>query len=318
MGNVASVFVGIDVAKLKLDVVVLPTGEHFQILNSREGFGQLLEKLQAQPPACIVLEASGGYERPCVAALVEAGLPVAVINPRRARDLARGLGKRAKTDRIDAGVLAYCAQHCELHKAVKTPEKQVQLEALVTRRRQLVAMRSIEQTRLEQATIARTRTDIQESLRFLGRHIENIEKQIADLIDSDDYWSGLAARLQSVPGIGKATAAVLLAELPELGTLNRQEIAALAGVAPYHRDSGTRKGKRAIAGGRPALRNCLYMAVLTARTWNDTIRIFHQRLTAAGKPFKVAQVACIRKLLTILNQIAKTGLHWKQHLPKTV
>jgi len=318
MGNSPSIFVGIDVAKLKLDVVLLPSGEHFQVPNSTEGLGQLVDRLNVLPPECIVLEASGGYERPCVAALVEAGLPVAVINPRRARDLARGLGKRAKTDRIDAGVLAYCAQHCEVHKTVKTPEKQVQLEALVTRRRQLVSIRSVEQTRLEQAAINRTRNDIQEILKIVGRHIEKIEKQIADLIDSDDYWSGLAARLESVPGIGKATAAILLAELPELGTLNRQQIAALAGVAPYHRDSGTRKGKRVIAGGRAALRNCLYMAALTARTWNDKIRAFHEHLIAAGKPFKVALVACIRKLLTILNQIAKTGLHWNQHLPKNV
>jgi len=316
MGDSPSIFVGIDVAKLKLDVVLLPVGEHFQVANSPEGLGQLVERLKVQPPQCIVLEASGGYERPCVAALVEAALPVAVINPRRARDLARGLGKQAKTDRIDAGVLAYCAQHCELHKAVKTPEKQAQLEALVTRRRQLVAMCSLERTRLEQATIKRTKNDIQDTLKFLGRHLEKIEQQIAELIDSDDYWSGLAARLESVPGIGKATAAILLAELPELGHLNRQQIAALAGVAPYHRDSGSRKGKRAITGGRAALRSCLYMAALTARTWNEKIRAFHQRLVAAGKPFKVAQVACIRKLLTILNQIAKTGLHWNQHLPK--
>jgi transposase len=314
VGNAPSVFVGIDVAKLKLDVVLRPSGEHFQVPNSPEGLSQLVERLKAHPLGCIALEATGGYERPCVAALAEAGLPVAVMNPRRARDLAKGLGKLAKTDRIDAGVLAYCAQHCELHKAVKTPEKQVHLEALVTRRRQLVSMRAVEQTRLEQTAFPRALTDIRESLKFLQRHIDKIEKQITDLIDSDDYWSGLAQRLQSVPGIGPATTSVLLAELPELGQLNRQEIAALAGVAPYHHDSGQRRGKRAIYGGRSSLRTCLYMAVLTARTWNAKIRAFHDRLIAAGKPFKVAQVACIRKLLTILNQIAKTGRKWNERL----
>lgn len=312
-----SYYVGIDVAKAKLDVVVRPTGEHFQVSNTTDGFQQLCSHLKTLPVACVVLEATGGYERACVAALVEADLPVAVINPKRARDLAKGLGKLAKTDRIDAAVLAYCAEHCELRKSEKVPEKQARLEALVVRRRQLVSMRALEQTRLEQAAIAHTQTDIHESLKFLQRHLDKIEKEIAALIDSDDYWSELSTLLQSVPGVGPATAAVLLAELPELGKLNRQQIAALAGVAPYHHESGQHKGQRAIAGGRDTLRNCLYMATLTARTWNDKIRLFHDRLVAAGKPFKVALIACVRKLLTILNQIAKNRTLWNQHLLKT-
>jgi transposase len=316
MGSTPSYFVGIDVAKATLDVVVRPTGEYFQVPNSPEGHRQLVDRLKDLPVAAIVLEATGGYERPAAAALLDAQLPACVVNPRQARDLAKGLGQLAKTDRIDAGVLAYCAEHCPVRPAIKTPEKQAELEALVVRRRQLVASRAMEQTRLEHATHPRMRRDVTESLAFLEKHIAKIEKSIAELINSDDYWSGLATRLQSVPGIGAVTAATLLAELPELGQLNRQEIAALAGVAPYHHDSGTRKGKRSIYGGRSTLRNALYMAVLTARTWNDKIRHFHDRLIAAGKPFKVAQVACIRKLLTILNQIAKTGLAWNQHLPK--
>ena len=315
MGSTPSSFVGIDVAKATLDVVVRPTGEYFQVPNTPEGHRQLVDRLKILPVAAIVLEATGGYERPAAAALLDAGLPAAVVNPRQARDLARGLGQLAKTDRLDAGILAYCAEHCPVRQAVQTPAKQAELEALVVRRRQLVTLRAVEQTRLEQATHPRTRKDVTQTLAFLGKHITTIEKSIAELINSDDYWSGLAARLQSVPGIGAVTAATLLAQLPELGQLNRQEIAALAGVAPFHHDSGTRKGKRAIYGGRSTLRNALYMAVLTARTYNEKIRHFHDRLIAAGKPFKVAQVACIRKLLTILNQIAKTGLAWNQHLP---
>jgi len=317
MGNSPSIFVGIDVSKKKLDVALLPSGEFFQVVNSPDGLSLLLEKFKGHAIAAIVVEATGGYEQPCVAALADARLSVAVINPRRARDLANGLGKLAKTDRIDASVLAYYAQHGEIHKALQTPEKQAQLEALVTRRRQLVSMRAMEQTRLEHTTFPKARSDVQEMLAFLSRHIEQIEEQIAKVIDSDDHWSDLARRLQTVPGIGKATAQILLAELPELGQLNRQEIAALSGVAPYHRDSGQRKGKRVIRGGRSALRTTLYMAALTARTWNQKIKTFFERLRAAGKPFKVALVACIRKLLTILNQIAKTGRAWNEHLPKT-
>ena len=316
MGSSPTSFVGVDVAKATLDVVVRPTGEHFQVPNSQEGHRQLLGRLEPLAVGCVVLEATGGYERPCVAALVDAGLPVAVINPRQARDLARGLGKRAKTDRIDAGVLAYCAQHCEVRKAVKTPEKQAQLEALVVRRRQLVSLRAIEQTRLEQATVKEARRDVQQTLTFVQKHIDKIERQIAALIDSDDHWGKLAELIRSVPGIGPTTAAVLLAELPELGTLNRQQIAALAGVAPFHHDSGKRKGKRSIYGGRAALRSNLYMAVLTARTHNGTIRGFCERLEAAGKAFKTAMVGGIRKLLTILNQMVKKGEKWNEHLLK--
>jgi transposase len=307
------VFVGIDVAKATLDVAVQPSGENFQTPNTPEGHQEIVARLRRFPPTCIVLEATGGYERPCVAALVEAELPVAVINPKRARDLAKGLGKLAKTDKIDAGILAACAAYCDLPKAQKIPEKQAQLQALVVRRRQLVAMRAQEQMRLPQTTHPKTKKDIQQTLTFLDKHVTAIEKQITTLIDSDQHWSGLSQLLQSVPGIAHTTAAVLLAELPELGTLNRQQIAALAGVAPFNRDSGKRKGKRAISGGRDALRSSLYIATIAARNWNDKIRAFHQRLTDAGKPFKVALVACIRKLLTILNQIVKTGKKWNQH-----
>ena len=311
-------FVGIDVSKDTLDVVLRPTGEYFQVPNTPEGHRQLCTRLQTLPIAGIVLEATGGYERAAVAALLDAPLPVAVINPKRARDLAKGLGLLAKTDKIDGGTLAFCAEYCALPRAQKTPEIQAQLEALVVRRRQLVALRAMELPRLEQTVHPKTKKDIQQTITFLSKHINTIEKQITALIDSDDHWAGLAQRLRSVPGIGGTTAAVLLAELPELGQLNRQQIAALAGVAPFNRDSGKHKGKRVIAGGRAALRHALYMAALTATRANDKIRAFYDRLIAAGKPFKVALIACIRKLLTILNQMVKNRTQWNEHVATTV
>jgi len=311
-------FVGIDVSKDTLDVVLRPTGEYLQAPNTPEGHAQIVAQLKPLPVACIVLEATGGYERACVAALLDAQLPVAIINPKRAHDLAKGLGILAKTDKIDGGTLAVCAEYCDLPKAKKTPEIQAQLEALVVRRRQLVTLRAMELPRLEQTVHPQTKKDIQQTITFLTKHINTIEKKITALIDSDDHFTGLAQRLRSVPGVGATTAAVLLAELPELGQLNRQEIAALAGVAPFNRDSGKHKGKRVTSGGRAGLRHCLYMAALSATRSNDKIHAFYDRLIAAGKPFKVALVACIRKLLTILNQLAKNRTQWNEHLANTV
>jgi transposase len=310
-------FVGVDVAKKNLDIVIRPSGEYFQVQNSPEGHRQLIERLKPLDLGAIVLEASGGWERTCTAALVDADLPVAVINPRQARDLARGLGKLAKNDRIDAGVLAYCAQHCQVRKAVKVPEKQAQLQALVLRRRQLVASCATEQTRLQQTLVKEAKKDVEQSVFFLQKHIDKIEKQIARLIDSDDHFGEISKIIDSVPGIGATTAAVLVAELPELGSLNRQQASALVGVAPYHNESGSRKGKRSIYGGRLPLRCSLYMATLTATTKNEVIKTFYQRLIAAGKPFKVAMVACMRKLLSILNQMVKNRQYWNPHLVKT-
>lgn len=314
MGTNPTSFVGVDVSKATLDVVVRPSGEYFQVQNTPDGHRQLVDRLRTLTVGCVVLEATGGYERPCAAALVDAQVPVAVINPRRARDLAKGLGKLAKTDRMDAAVLAYCAEHCEVQKAVKTPEKQAQLEALVVRRRQLVAMCAVEQTRLVQTTDKQALENVKQTIRFFQKHIDKLEKQIAGLIDSDDHWGKLWELIRTVPGIGPTTAAVLLAEMPELGSLNRQQIAALAGVAPYHQDSGRRKGKRSIRGGRASLRTSLYMAVLTATVHNPRIRQIYKDLTGRGKPAKVAMVACIRKLLTALNQMIKNRQKWNEHL----
>jgi transposase len=312
----APCFVGIDVSKATLDVMIRPSGEYFQVENTPDGLRQLIQRLKPLALGAVVLEASGGYERPCTAALVDADLPVAVIHPKRARDLARGLGKLAKNDRIDAGVLAYCAEHCQVRKTIKTPEKQAQLEALVLRRRQLVAMRATEHMRLEQTVVREAQKYVRQSVLFLDKHIDKIEKQIAQLIDSDDHWGELSRIIDSVPGIGPTTAATIMAELPELGSLNRQQTSALVGVAPYHNESGKRKGKRSIYGGRRHIRSSLFMATLTATRKNDVIKTFYQRLTAAGKPFKLAMVACMRKLLCILNQMVKNRQSWNEHLPK--
>lgn len=317
MGSSSTAFVGIDVSKSTLDVVLRPTGEYFQVPNSPDGHRQLVERLKPLELGAVVLEASGGWERAITAALFDAALPVAVINPRQVRDLAKGLGRLAKNDRIDAGVLAYCAEHCQVRKTVKVPEKQAQLEALVLRRRQLVAMRATEQTRLEQTLVQEAKKDVQQSVSFLNKHIDKVERQIAKLIDSDDHWGERSKIIDSVPGIGPTTAAVIVAELPELGSLNRQQASALVGVAPFHHESGTRKGKRSIYGGRTPLRSSLYMATLTAIRKNDAIKTFYSRLIAAGKAFKVAMVACMRKLLSILNQMVKNRQHWNQHLLKS-
>jgi len=316
MGSSSTCFVGIDVSKTTLDVVIHPSGEYLQFPNSSDGHRQLIERLKTMELGAIVLEACG-WERACTAALVDANLPAAVINPRQARALAKGLGKLAKNDRIDAGILAYCAQHCQVKKAVKVPEKQLQLEALVMRRRQLVALRATEQMRLDQTLVKEVKKDVQQSVTFLTKHIDKVEKQIAKLIDSDDHFGELSKIIDSVPGIGPTTAAVIVAELPELGSLNRRQASALVGVAPYQHDSGNRKGKRSIYGGRLPLRCSLYMATLTAISKNEVIKTFYQRLSAAGKPFKLAMVACMRKLLSILNQMVKNRQHWNQHLLKS-
>jgi transposase len=316
METPSTCFVGVDVSKATLDVVVRPSGEYFQVPNTPEGRRRLVERLAPLGPGAIVLEASGGWERACAAALADAGLPVAVIHPRQARDLARGLGRLAKNDRIDAGVLAYCAQHCRVRPAAAVPEQQARLEALVLRRRQLVAMRATEQVRLGQASVKEARKDVQQTVTFLDRHVEKVEKQIAALIAADDRFGELSRIIDSVPGIGPTTAAVIAAELPELGSLNRRQAGALVGVAPYQNDSGGRKGKRSIRGGRLPLRCSLYMATLTATRANGVIKAFYDRLIAAGKPSKVAIVACMRKLLGILNQMVKNRKEWNEHLPK--
>jgi len=303
-------FVGIDVAKSSLDVCLLPEGRTVSLLYDQSGLKELHRQLPPSGTCLIVIEATGGYQRLLVADLVDAGHRVAVVNPRQVRDFARGLGILAKTDRIDASVIARFGQHVRPRTVAKTPEKQQELEQLVTRRRQLVELRTAETNRLETCSSRDVRKSIQHMVDRLNKDIEKIEKTILAFLESVDDWRGKVEILGSTPGVGLTTAASLLADLPELGQLNRQQISALVGLAPFNRDSGGFQGKRSIWGGRASVRSVLYMAALTARRCNPVIRAFADRLDAAGKPFKVVITACMRKLLTILNVMLKTNSPW--------
>jgi transposase len=308
--NDSLTFVGIDVAKDKLDVFIDSTGDCFTVANSAEGVAAIRQRLAGLNVKLIVLEHTGNYERRCALDLMDAGLPVALINPRRGRDFARAINWLAKNDRIDCRLLAEFARRVEPRLSERIPENRAELDELVGRRRQLVQMRRAESMRLQQAQAKSVAASVNKSLRQLDRHIQDLECRIAKLIENDDDWRGKAQLLQSVPGVGPVVASTLVAELPELGQINRQKIAALVGVAPFDDDSGPRKGQRTCFGGRAEVRSILYMAALAARRCNPIIRALAQRLESAGKAFKVVMVACMRKLLTILNTIVATGQSW--------
>ena len=304
-------FIGIDVSQDSWDVHVLPEAQSFSIRVDEGAVERLLAQMGSPAEALVVVEATGGVERELVAALLEAGWTTAVVNPRCVRDFAKALNRLAKTDAIDAEVIAEFAKRIQPRPTQQAPERQVRLDALVTRRRQLVALRSVERTRLSQAADRTARQSIDKTLRFLDRQVAELDQAISRLIDSDDQWRAKRDLLESVPGVGPATSAALVAELPELGRLNRCQIAALAGVAPLNHDSGKFRGQRRIRGGRAALRTALYMAAFAARRFNPVIRQFAKRLHQAGKPFKVVLVACLRKLLVILNTMVRQGTPWK-------
>ncbi len=275
----------------------------------------LIARLVALQPTLIVIEATGGYERRVAGELTDAGLDVAVVNPSRVRQLAKATGTLAKNDRLDAHNLALFAQVVRPTPREKAPEKRGELDALVTRRRQLVAMITMETNRLKQPFVAGRARD---SVTKIKLHLEDerklIDKQIFELLRSDDEWNGKLELLTSVPGVGTVTAATLAAELPELGRLNRRQVASLVGLAPFDRDSGTMKGRRFITGGRKSVRVTLHMATLTATRVNPTIRRQYERLRAAGKTFRCTMVACARKLLTILNGMMNRNEHWKPEM----
>ena len=308
-GSIIS-FVGIDVAKDSLDFCVLPEETRQKLSYDAKGLKQLLRQLPDAGTCLIVVEATGGYQRRVVAELANAGHLVAVVNPRQVRDFAKGLGILAKTDRIDARVIALFGQHVRPRTIAKNHEKQEELQQLVTRRRQLIDLRTAETNRQELRTSQPVQQSLQKVIDLLNKQIEGIEKEIAGVLESDDEYKAKGDIIQSVPGVGKVTTVSLLAELPELGSLNRQEITALVGLAPFNRDSGRFHGKRSIWGGRAAVRSVLYMAALTARRCNPVIKAFAQRLEDQGKPFKVVLVACMRKLLVILNTLVKTNSTW--------
>lgn len=306
--------VGIDLAKASFDVCTLPDKQRLSLPYNADGTAQLIELLRKQSGCLIVMEATGGLEQRLAADLVDAGFQVAIVNPRQVRDFARGLGQLAKTDRIDALMLALFAQHVQPRLWQKPAENQAELEACVTRRRQLLAMQTMEANRLAAVTTKTNRKSILKVLDLFKHQIAQLDALIAKHIQSDEDWRNKDELLQSVPGVGPATSAALIAELPELGKLNRQEIAALVGVAPFNRDSGKSFGKRAITGGRAVIRSALYMAAFNAgfnpRLENAALRGFAQRLKAAGKAFKVIVTACIRKLLVILNTMLKNNTPW--------
>lgn len=306
----AEVFVGIDVSKARLDVVVLPDEKTWSTTNDDDGISEIVAKLQDQAPSLILLEATGGLERRVLAKLAGAALPAMAINPRNVRDFAKSLGKLAKTDRIDAVVLARFAQAIRPPLRPIADEQTQELQAQLTRRRQIVEMIVAEKNRLFATDTNKVRKLIKAHIEYLQKQLSINEYDLDQTIKQTPIWLEKVDLLESTPGVGRATASTLVALLPELGTLGRKQIAALVGVAPFNRDSGTLRGRRAIWGGRASVRAALYMAALVGARHNPVIRALYRRLKAAGKPSKVALVACMRKLLTILNAILRDRLPW--------
>ena len=295
--------IGIDVSKHTLEWAVHDQPRTQRCACDAEALDTLVRKLRTLTPRLVVLEATGGYERPVVQALHAADLPVAVINPRQARDYARALGILAKNDRLDAQVLARFAHDVQPKPSEKPDENQQKRADLVARRRQLIQMRTAELNRLQQTAEAAVARSIGQVIELLEQQIAELDEQLEQAMQADDQARTQAHRLQSVVGIGPVTAHTLVNELPELGRCSRRQIAALVGVAPFNRDSGMMRGRRTIRGGRASVRTALYMATLTARRYNPVIRAYFDHLTARGKAFKVAITACMRKLLTHLNNL---------------
>jgi transposase len=303
--------VGLDVSKDSLDGHQVPEGSSFTVPNTAQGHAALLSQLPAPGTCRIVLEATGAYERRVAAELVAAGHFVCVVNPRQVRDFAKAHAILAKTDRIDACVIARFGRDVKPRPLAKTSQKQGELDQLVTRRRQLIELRTAEANRLQDGLAKLVRRSVQRSIDAIAKDIARLDRAILQLVQSDDDWNQRFELLKSVPGVGDVTATALVAELPELGKLNRQEISPLVGLAPYPDDSGKKTGKRFIRGGRKSLRCVLYMAALSASKHNPVLRQFAERLKTAGKVAKVILTACMRKLLVILNTMVKTNTPWK-------
>ena len=308
-----AIYVGIDVAKDRVDVALRPSGDVWGVAYGESGVSGLVSRLQALKPSAVVLEATGGLEIPLAAALAAASLPVAVVNPRQVRDFAKATGRLAKTDALDARVLAHFAE------AVRPPVRPLpdadtqELHSLTTRRNQVVTMLVAEKNRLGRASRA-VGPRIQSHIEWLEQELADLDDDLQKTLRRSPVWREKDNLLRSVPGVGEQLSLTLLAHLPELGALDRKQIAALVGVAPMNRDSGIMRGRRTVSGGRARVRAVLYMGALVASRHNPVIRSFYQRLLAAGKPKKLALTACMRKLLTILNGMAKSGQHWNPHL----
>jgi transposase len=303
-------FVGIDVSKARLDGHSRPDGTTFAEANDPRGIDAVLDRLRALRPTLIVLEATGGLEAPLAAALAAAELPVAVVNPRQVRDFARAIARLAKTDRLDAGVLAHFAEAVRPEVRPLPDAEARRLNALIGRRRQLVEMRVAEEDRLGTASDAVVRRDLEAHIAYLERQVEGLDRELSQAIEDSPAWKAKEDLLRGVPGIGPVVARTLLAALPELGSLSNKKITALVGLAPAARDSGATRGRRRIAGGRGPVRAVLYMAALTAARWNPVLAAFYRRLVAAGKAKKVALTAVMRKLLTILNAMVRNNHAW--------
>jgi transposase len=312
MFNTASThsFVGIDVSLGTLEVSILPEKRTWTVNNDTAGRAALAGELKSLGVALIVLEATGGYEVPIVAELAVAALPVVVVNPRQARDFAKALGLTAKTDPLDAGVLARFAQDIRPEIRPLPSEEERFLRELLARRRQLVQLHTQESNRFQQAASAKVRHSISDVLRILKKQLSQIDADIDRLIRQSAVWREKEEILRSVPGVGPTTARTLLAELPELGRCGNRQISSLAGLAPRNRDSGKFRGTRSIGGGRSTVRSTLYMAALTAIRYNPKLHEFYQRLRKEGKKFKVAITACMHKLLVILNTIVRKNILW--------
>jgi transposase len=310
-------FVGIDVAKAALDIALRPSDQLWQVLYDDAHVEALVAQLSELSPTLIVVEATGGLERTLVAALVAAGLPVVVINPRLARDFAKATGRLAKTDRIDAQVLAHYGEAIRPSLRPLPDADTQQLRALVDRRRQLMDMMSAEQSRLNTSP-ARICDSIEYHLTWLRQQVASLDDDLDGMLKASPLWLERDAILQSTPGVGPILSRTLMSQLPELGNLNRKEIAALVGVAPFNRDSGTWRGRRTIWGGRATVRAVLYMSTLVATRYNPVIREFYESLLAVGKVKKVALIACMRKLLTILNAMIKNQQRWKLRVAKSM
>lgn len=303
-------FVGIDVSKAHLDVSVRPSGAAFRVANDPAGLAELVARLKPIGPALIALEATGGYELPAVAACQAADLPVAAVNPRQARDFAKGVGKLAKTDRIDAAVLAHFAEAVRPPARPAEPVERAALDALLTRRRQLIEMKVMESNRLETAVDAEVRAGITRHVAWLDAELEATDRRLDEAVKASPAWQAQDELLRSIPGIGPVVSRTLLAALPELGTIDGGQAAALAGLAPFARDSGAMRGPRAIRGGRPEVRRVMYLAALAAARGTGPLREFADRLRGRGKRAKVVLIALARKLLTIANAVLRTQKPW--------
>ena len=314
--EIAPIFIGIDVSKARLDVAMRPSAEKLSVSNDEAGIQALVKRLSELKPVLIVLEATGGLERSVSGTLGSAQLPVVVVNPRQVRDFAKATGQLAKTDRIDAEVMARFAEVIRPPLRPLPDEVSLELRALIARRRQLIEMMVAEKNRLSAASKA-VRKRIAAHIRWLETELDRADKDLDHSIRQSSIWQEHEDLLRSAPGIGPVVSRTLLAELPELGRLNRKQIAALVGIAPLNCDSGTFRGRRGIWGGRATVRAVLYMAALVASRRNSVIRDFYKRLRDKGKAPKVALVACMRKLLTILNAMIQHKTRWSEIIPQT-